>query len=385
MKTPDMEPRPITLCAAGVRSIAGDHPQVLLGTVISHLVLPSAGDDYPLWDQQQKKVEAIIWPADDPEKAPMDDVAFTGRDTSREGRLAELLSDAVEQTLDHLRQQNSPSPQHLLLSLPDSRADHKKIIRHLHTLRPELTELPLTLCSSAALTEALQELMQRLAQPRDANPLDCALFAGVDSSAEISLLTQRLANDELRTVKNSQGRAAGEAAACVALVAGEYQTPRSAGVAAIHGQDEPLYENLEHGTPVGLADAARLALTRAEFPPAALHNVVLARAETSADEFEWLQVRKALWPVRLDETQRKAMRRGELDAPTPEACQKVETLRPALTTGDTGAAALPLALALAAERFDFFHQHIDNSLVLYNPEGKTRLAMLLTRIPERPE
>lgn len=375
--------RTVTLRASGVRSIVGDHPQALLGGVMSHMVAPSAGEAFCLADQDGNTVEPLVWPADDLNADSVDDPALLPPGAlSLEARLANLLADALTQTLAGLAAEQI-TPEHLLLSLPATHTDNADICRRLRERMPALQSVPITQCNAGQLGDALQTLWAQLALPGADNPLHCALFAGADSALDMALLEQRLADGNLRTRTDSHGRAGGEAAACVALVADAASPQQSAGHLDLSLNlalgAEPLHRDLEAGTPTGLAKTAETALNQGSLPAADLQTVVLARAETAADEFEWYQTRKTLWPVRLDESQRKAMRRGELQAPRPEPSPAVETLRPALAVGDTGGASLPLALALAWARFDFFYQQVNNCLVLYSPDGETRLALLLQR------
>jgi hypothetical protein len=73
----------------------------------------------------------------------------------------------------------------------------------------------------------------------------------------------------------------------------------------------------------------------------------------SSGEREWHQVTQRLWPIRLDEQQRVAMTLGEIDAPEPAPSAEPKRLNLNQVTGETGAATLPLQLALACEHFRY--------------------------------
>jgi hypothetical protein len=81
-------------------------------------------------------------------------------------------------------------------------------------------------------------------------------------------------------------------------------------------------------------------------------TLLLGHAQGEADDIEWHQTERQLWPVKLEESQR-AMMLGETDAPAPEALARPRLLNLAQATGETGAAALALQLAVACEQFRF--------------------------------
>ena len=76
-------------------------------------------------------------------------------------------------------------------------------------------------------------------------------------------------------------------------------------------------------------------------------------AETSA-QIEWYQVNNQLWPQRLEESQRIAMMLGEEEAPQLDSSES-SRLEYNLTSclGETGAATLPILIALGCEQIRF--------------------------------
>jgi hypothetical protein len=103
----------------------------------------------------------------------------------------------------------------------------------------------------------------------------------------------------------------------------------------------------------GLAQALRQATASR---PALLNEaatLLLGHAQGEADDFEWQQTESELWPVKRAVMQRIEMVPGEVGAPLPEAPAKPRLLNLAQVAGETGAAALPLQLAVACEQLRF--------------------------------
>jgi 3-oxoacyl-[acyl-carrier-protein] synthase-1 len=125
--------------------------------------------------------------------------------------------------------------------------------------------------------------------------------------------------------------------------------------------EEPKVGEAEDQHMTGLATALRNTLATAKLSPAAIKSIVLPLDGNIADEMEWHQTVETIWP-----------RRDNIP-------RRFEELRPYLSLGDTGAATLPLALALASARLDFRFPSVDNILVCevsrYSPRGVVYLKV----------
>lgn len=181
---------------------------------------------------------------------------------------------------------------------------------------------------------------------------DCVLFGGVDSLVNAASMMDLYRADRLMT-EHVDGVAPGEAAAWLVLRrVGEDGQPLAMldefGVAR-----EPHFATREGHALTGLASALQQALQAAGVMAQQVAAVVTAQSGETADKLEWQQVRRAVWPLRLPEEQRVAMQAGEVTAPQPPPQKEPELLEAHRVVGETGAAALPLSLAMACGYLEF--------------------------------
>jgi 3-oxoacyl-[acyl-carrier-protein] synthase-1 len=86
---------------------------------------------------------------------------------------------------------------------------------------------------------------------------------------------------------------------------------------------------------------------------------------TTAESLVWHQVIEAVWPRR------------------DKVARDFEVLHPATALGHTGAAALPLGLALGCARFEFDFPCVERLLVCEAGQGSPRGAVLLEKEPTK--
>lgn len=250
-----------------------------------------------------------------------------------------------------------------------------------HLLPGQATANALLITDAQALPALLVEQIDLLA----CHTLPALVLIGMDSLLNEETLFERQPDNDLRTTTWAHGRVLSEAMALIRFEPGTATTPGTitcAGVAAHPGDDAEAHH--------GLAQATRSACQQAT-PLPRPHRLILARAQQRDDELSWYRTHTALWPVRLSPRDNLAMRKGEKTAPQPVLPAPLHILRPALTTGDTGAAALPLALITACESLRFSPCPAETAMVLDSPGAGTHLAINLrhtlsaaSQTPEQP-
>ncbi|WP_162925761.1 hypothetical protein [Isoalcanivorax indicus] len=231
----------------------------------------------------------------------------------------------------------------------------------------------------AALSRHLQELEQGK-QP-------ALLIVSLDSLVNHAALHARLADHDARTTDNPHGRVLSEALCALWLEAVGEETELADGTVMLerlvthHEPDDQLPDRRWHRA---LPEAAAKALGceapgDLANPVPRPHHIMLARAQTMADEMIWYQTQSALWPLRLSPRDNLAMRKGEKAAPQPEPLPAQHIMRPAMTLGDTGASTLTLAIILAAEWMRAPEQPAQECLLLDHIR-RQRLALLIRQL-----
>lgn len=167
---------------------------------------------------------------------------------------------------------------------------------------------------------------------------------GVDRQVHPVNVMQQAADAKLQTDKLPDGRAAGEGFAWFTLGS----EPAAVQWLSEAAGAEP---NAQAGVPVslqGLADTLSALSLEEELRRPRL--IIHARAQTPQDDLEWHRASQRLWPNRLAPRDNLAMRKGQKAGPQPPSPPWQQHLKPAHAVGELGAAALPMAIALACER-----------------------------------
>jgi 3-oxoacyl-[acyl-carrier-protein] synthase-1 len=347
---PESNPPPLAILATRVASFAGDTVETLHAAVSAAMggMNFQPASVYAVGDGYAEASPVLA--------APM---ALQG--TTRAQCLSELLLKVLAPLISQLPQEDTPPPHvSLLLPLDAERhiraldIDFESIRRSLCQVLPGLADDRVELVPyHQGATAALLGLRQRLAE----EPAGRAILCGADSL--INMLTyQALAEaGTLATENHGSGIVPGEGAAAILLQRQDRCRPQGqpclANISGLASAPEPEAGHAGHRPMNGLAQALRQATAT---QPALLNQaatLLLGHALGEADDLEWHQTERQLWPIRLEESQRVAMMLGEVDAPTPEAADKPRLFNLAQATGETGAAALPLQLAVACEQFRF--------------------------------
>lgn len=350
MSTAHTQPQtapPIAITGCGLASVAGDHPRALhaaLATGLSGLAAQTEryamGDEAPL-----------------PSPVTAAPLALAGHTLNLQ--LSELLLRALTPLTDAIEPQAPPPALLILLPLEQTfcararRVDPERIRANLIEWLPQLATAPIDIQPyTQGATAALQTTLQKL----ETGETETLLFCGADNLVNGLSYNQLADENRLATESHGEGVVPGAAAGAIRFqrhVHGEDAPPPLALLAGMGSAEEPQ---------AGKAAEHRLEGTHQSLIQATGHNPdLLQQAATliqahnlgTPGEREWHQVAQRLWPVRLAEQQRVAMMLGEIDAPEPVPSAEPKRLNLNQITGETGAAALPLQLALACEHFRY--------------------------------
>jgi 3-oxoacyl-[acyl-carrier-protein] synthase-1 len=190
---------------------------------------------------------------------------------------------------------------------------------------------------------------------------DAVLFGGVDSLTDSITIQALAAQGSCRTDFYPEGTLPGEGAAYLVLQKPDKAVPAMAVIAGLgHGREEN-HGNAADCQMTALAAAIEEALGQGQCNPARVETVVLPMGSGVPAALEWHQVRRKLWL-------------------TPEDINPgMEELSPQSAIGDTGAAALPLALVIGCARFEFDFSPVQSILACEGHQGPARGAVLLKK------
>ena len=331
----------------GLSCCAGNQPFALFGAVgaglaaaAPHPVLRAPGQDAPILTASMPQLE--------------------GLDTAHD-RISLLAVEALREAAAQLPA-TIASKEILVLTLipgPDSGRGRQL----------ELSSLPATL---AAAHPRLASACFRFATPEQGAVAQlqsaCAelaqgawsalLFGGADSLVDDATCVTLAQAKTVMAVGAASGIVPGEGSAYLLLQANTNTGPWVQ-LCASHAATEPHAGHGDAHKMTGLTTALQAALATANLSPAAVGTLVLPFGSRPADAFEWHQTVEALWS-----------RRDNIP-------RRFEELRPSTTLGDTGAATLPLALALGCARLNFDRPAVQNLLVCEASDAAPRGAVCL--------
>jgi 3-oxoacyl-[acyl-carrier-protein] synthase-1 len=205
--------------------------------------------------------------------------------------------------------------------------------------------------------ETLQEICAELQQGK----WQVVLFGGVDSLVDIVTCTELVCQGKAMPKGGIEGIIPGEGAAYLVL---EKQPSGScwAQIKATHTAPEPNHNQAHNKKMTGMTAAIQAAMKDTGIAPEKLDGIVLPFGGRMLEALEWHQVVETVWP-----------RRENIP-------REFEILRPGTTLGETGAASLPLGLALGCARFEFDYPTANNLLVCTCHPATSRGAVSLKRV-----
>jgi hypothetical protein len=213
--------------------------------------------------------------------------------------------------------------------------------------------------------ESATAALRRLCQQMQAGLIDSALLCGVDSLIDAQYFDELASEGRLLTQALPQGLIPGEGGGAVLLQpvnrlqSGDREANKPLALIGNLGlEPEPHVGSADSKPMKGMVNAIRAATAHNEGLLEKMTCLLYAiPAETKA-QLEWYQVNNQLWPQRLDEPQRMAMMLGEAEAPQIDGESSRHEYNLTNCLGVTGAATLPILIALSCEqiRFDIAYE-----------------------------
>ena len=346
---------PVAITGIGVYTAAGDLDVALWAAVAARLssARPVTG----------LSVSAAGQGMSQPYSAP---IAALPAEMSAEIRIPIMAGQALTQACSYLPR-NPDGRRILVLTLvpaPSSERpetgslDQPALAEALRETHPVLAmaEIRFALADTGAAAH-LAACMEELHQGK----WDAVLFGGVDSLVDSITIQALAAQGCCRTDLDPEGTLPGEGAAYLLLQKPDKSIPAMAVIAGLgHGREEN-HGNAADCQMTALAAAIQEALGQGQCDPARVETVVLPMGSSVPAALEWHQVRRKLWL-------------------TPEDINPgMEELSPQSAIGDTGAAALPLALVIGCARFEFDFSPVQSILACEGHQGPARGAVLLKK------
>lgn len=269
--------------------------------------------------------------------------------------------DRVELALRHLLDQSHP----VLLITPDQGAPQFSWMRDVLSLADPEGRL------EWVTVDALASVLSRQVIRLRAGEISALSVFGLDSLVHPVNVMQLAASAQLQTDKLPDGRAVGEGFAWFTLSCQPAPVEWLADAAGV----EPNAGEMMPASLLGLADTISALKEDGELPRPRL--IIHARAQAPQDDLEWHHASQRLWPARLAPRENLAMRKGEQQAPQPAPPPWQQHLKPAKVTGELGAAAFPMAIALACERLCWSLAPAPQALVVDAGAQQARCAVWL--------
>ncbi len=348
----------------GLSCIAGDRPFALLGAVsaglsghrpdpVLQVPVPGQKEEQPIMSAAIADLEGIDHPAE---------------------RMEILASQALAQAVESLPEDIDPEKILVVTLLPGQDTARGAVTRHDQletTLRDQLPPLHSAIFRfvdmASGPTQQLLEVCIELA----AGTWQAVLFGGVDSLVDTVSCTDMALAGRIMTAGSTEGQVPGEGAAYLLLQPGVAKTPGPlARISGAFQTAEPNTGQADSQKMTGLAHAMEQVLGQGNLTANALSGVILPFGAETAGSFEWHQTSLKLWPpgptATPEETQQLADQENQR-----------EEMQLHVALGETGAATLPLSLALACARFEFAHPAVNHLLVCDAGDAPWRGAVLL--------
>ncbi|MFA5700643.1 MAG: hypothetical protein WC913_05140 [Desulfuromonas sp.] len=226
-------------------------------------------------------------------------------------------------------------------------------------------------------TQELIECCRELA----AGTWQAVLFGGVDSLVDTVSCAELALNGRIMPVGGAEGLVPSEAATYLLLQATDSEAVEVLAQLKGAAQAEELQSGkADRQNMLGQAAAIQAALAQGNLSASALDGVVIPYGNDTASTLEWYQTSQKLWPPGSSAPSE------EPESPAgqpPERENHREELQLHIALGETGAAALPLSLALGCARFEFHHPRLHHVLVCAAGDAPFRGAVVLQAAGKR--
>jgi 3-oxoacyl-[acyl-carrier-protein] synthase-1 len=209
-------------------------------------------------------------------------------------------------------------------------------------------------------TGATSHLAQGI-EELQAGQWDAVLFGGADSLTDRGTILALAAKGRCRTDRHPEGILPGEGAAYLLLEKPAEDRPSRA---LLTGLGHALEENpgkAANCRMTALTKSIEQALAQAQCQPSQVETLVLPMGKDVPAALEWHQVRRKLWskPEDIHPDQEELLLQSSI--------------------GDSGAAALPLALVIGCARFEFNFPPADRILVCEASQGAARGSVIFKK------
>lgn len=352
----------------GLSCVVGDQPFALLGAVGTNM---SASRPNPLIrvkvPQQESELAVMSAPV-----AELDGVELAAE------RMEILASQALDKASEFLPHTLDNSKLLVVTLLPSqgttrgATTKNSSFRENLASLVPRLSTAEFRFVeASTGSTKQLIEVCGELA----AGTWQAMLFGGVDSLVDTVSCTELALNGRIMTVGGSEGLVSGEAATYLLLQAVKSKPAQVlAHITSAAQREEPQSGKADQQMMTGQVAAIQAALGHVDLPASSLDGVILPYGSDTASTLEWHQVTQKIWPP---ETKEQPEAVEQPTQPPLEQKKNREELHLHIAVGETGAATLPLSLALACARFEFHHPSLSYLLVCDGGDALFRGAVLL--------
>jgi 3-oxoacyl-[acyl-carrier-protein] synthase I len=345
----------VAVAGVGLCCLTGSEAFALFGAVAAQLrgARAHASLEAPL--PGKKELASLLF-------APVPDLE--GLDTPHE-RMAALAQSALGAAAEGLLEK-TPGDSILVLTLiPESTSprganlDPAKLQQELASCHPRVGSAEFRFAPAGrGAVQALGQVCAELQQGR----WQAVVFGGTDSLVDTVTLSDLAGRGDAMAQGGTEGILAGEGAAYLVLEKPPC-TRSMVRINALCAASEP-HPGQAHDQPMtGMTKSIQCVIQETGITPEKLDSLVSPFGATTAESLEWHQVIEAVWPRR------------------DNVARNFEVLRPATALGHTGAAALPLGLALGCARFEFYFPGVERLLVCEAGQGSPRGAVLLKREP----
>lgn len=246
-------------------------------------------------------------------------------------------------------------PMHSERYIRAQRIDFDQIKQTLCKVMPELDPERVTLTPhQLGATAELLRMQQALTEYSETQMILC----GADSLINTLTYLDMAERGILATKAHMDGVVPGEGAAAILLELDKTEQAERASqpLAKITGMASVPEVHVGQAAQHPLkAAATAMRQATASFPSLLeeTDKIFVGQAQGLADDLEWNQIVRQLWPQTLPEQERLAMMMGEVDAPQPAESERPQRIKLSSATGEVGAASLPMQLAIACEQFRF--------------------------------
>jgi hypothetical protein len=342
----------LNILSTQVVSFAGDSSEMLHAAVMGNIsgARVQTSSLYAIGDEYAEAAPVLA--------APMSLQGATRREC-----LTELIYRALSPLITQVTSEESSTipmisillPMHSERYIRAKHIDFEELKETLCKLMPELDPVRVTLTPhQLGATAELLRMQQALIEKGDTQMILCGADSLINSLTYLDMAERGI----LATKAHMDGVVPGEGAAAILLELGKtaHDETSSQPLAKITGMASVPEVHVGQAAQHPLKAAATAMRQASVSSPSLLEEsekIFVGQAQGLADDLEWNQIVRQLWPQTLPEQERLAMMMGEVDAPQPTERDRPHRIMLSLATGEVGAASLPMQLAIACEQFHF--------------------------------